>query len=183
MLDRTPSRRDLEASATVETLSLRGHRARAEPSQRVISAPQRAPRQPEDPGPTSHDRALSGWRDLHVSFIPQRRLTLTVGFCRLVVGTPSLVAPSCQQLTGFEHGWSTDRSPYPPFVHDAALEELPRFVPPMLATAGPAPSEPGWAPEVKWAACARSSATTAVACACARRPRLGSGEERNRNWR
>jgi len=43
MLDRTPSRRDLEASATVETLSLRGHRARAEPSQRVDF---RAPRQP-----------------------------------------------------------------------------------------------------------------------------------------
>src|SRR5512140_3714033 len=44
----------------------------------------------------------------------------------------------------------------------------------MLATAGPAPTEPDWAPEVKRATCARSSATTAVACPCARRPRLGS---------
>src|SRR5450755_330098 len=91
MLDRTPSRRDLEASATVETLSLRGHRARAEPSHCVDF---RAPRQPEDPGTTSHDRALSGWRDLHVSDVPQRRLMLTVGFCRLVVGTPITEMPA-----------------------------------------------------------------------------------------
>ena len=32
---------------------------------------------------------------------------------------------------------------------DAALEELPRFISPMLATAG-APTEAGWALKVKW---------------------------------
>jgi hypothetical protein len=57
MLDRTPSRRDLEASATVETLSLRGHRARAEPSHRVDF---RDPRQPEDPGTPAITTTLAG---------------------------------------------------------------------------------------------------------------------------
>ncbi|MGZ6576589.1 MAG: hypothetical protein ACXVHJ_37100 [Solirubrobacteraceae bacterium] len=33
---------------------------------------------------------------------------------------------------------------------DAALEELPQFIGPMLASAGPAPTEAGWALEVKW---------------------------------
>ena len=33
---------------------------------------------------------------------------------------------------------------------DAASEELPRFIAPMLASAGPAPTEAGWALEVKW---------------------------------
>jgi bifunctional non-homologous end joining protein LigD len=34
-------------------------------------------------------------------------------------------------------------------VPDASLEELPRFISPMLATAGPAPTEAGWALEVE----------------------------------
>ena len=33
---------------------------------------------------------------------------------------------------------------------DAPLEELPRFIVPMLASAGPAPTDAGWALEVKW---------------------------------
>ena len=73
MLDRPPSRRDLEASATVETLSLRGT-----PSACRTLAPRRFPRPKAARGSryTSHDRALSGRRDLYVSDVPQRRLTL-----------------------------------------------------------------------------------------------------------
>jgi bifunctional non-homologous end joining protein LigD len=33
---------------------------------------------------------------------------------------------------------------------DAPLEELPRFIAPMLSSAGPPPTGPGWAAEVKW---------------------------------
>jgi bifunctional non-homologous end joining protein LigD len=35
-------------------------------------------------------------------------------------------------------------------VPDAPLEELPRFIPPMLASAGAAPVTAGWAMEVDW---------------------------------
>jgi bifunctional non-homologous end joining protein LigD len=35
-------------------------------------------------------------------------------------------------------------------VPDAPLEELPRFIAPMLASTGSAPTEAGWALEVKW---------------------------------
>jgi hypothetical protein len=53
MLDRTLCRRDLEASATVETLSSttrRGHRTRAEPEQSVdLRHPKAAPRIPGTP--------------------------------------------------------------------------------------------------------------------------------------
>ena len=41
-------------------------------------------------------------------------------------------------------------SAYPRCVPDAALEELARFIAPMLASAGPGPTEEGWALEVKW---------------------------------
>jgi len=41
------------------------------------------------------------------------------------------------------------RRAYSPFVPDAPLEELPRFIAPMLASTGPAPTEQGWALEVK----------------------------------
>src|ERR1039458_325922 len=84
-----PCRRDLEASATVETLSSttrRRHRTRAEPEERVDLRHPKAP--PEDPLYTSHDRTLSEPRDLYVTDVPRRRLTLIVGFRRLVVGTP-----------------------------------------------------------------------------------------------
>lgn len=39
---------------------------------------------------------------------------------------------------------------YPLGVPDAPLEEFPRFIVPMLASAGPAPTEAGSALEVKW---------------------------------
>jgi len=35
-------------------------------------------------------------------------------------------------------------------VPDASLEELPRFIAPMLASSGPAPTRPGWGFEVKF---------------------------------
>src|ERR1035438_4052485 len=74
MLDRMPCRRDLEASATVETLSSttrRRHRTRAEPEERVDLRHPKAP--PEDPRYTSHDRTLSEPRDLYVTDVPRRR--------------------------------------------------------------------------------------------------------------
>lgn len=39
---------------------------------------------------------------------------------------------------------------YPPCVPDGRFEELPRFIAPMLASTGPAPTGQGWALEVKW---------------------------------
>ena len=50
-----------------------------------ISATQRQPRGSRY---TSHDCTLSEPRDLYVTDVPRRRLTLSVGFRRLVVGTP-----------------------------------------------------------------------------------------------
>ena len=81
---------------------------------------------------------------------------------------------------------STRGVAYPPPVPDAAAEQLPRFIAPTLASAGPAPTDTGWALEVKWDGIrAQLRYDGRRVCVLASRPRLhrrvpGAGRDRRR---
>jgi bifunctional non-homologous end joining protein LigD len=67
------------------------------------------------------------------------------------------IIASCSVQLGRVHGALHDvlaavatGSPYAGEMQQAGREDLPRFLEPMLATTGPAPSTAAWAMEVKW---------------------------------
>jgi hypothetical protein len=97
MLDRTPSpsrsrgeRDGRRRSPCVDTERVQNPRSAS------LSATQRSPRIPVHPAMTA---PLAGRRELYIGDIPQRRLTITVGFRRLVVGTPARSASLSTRAT------------------------------------------------------------------------------------